>query len=291
MDSPDELPMPPVLHKLMPPSFGGEILPFLTDGMIRFAPPGAQNDPFECRVIDKTDYDVLISDAVDKRGKTLLSQKLPPKQFAQKFSILGTLKQQLKNEFVEGDRVGRQKLWDDIYANRDDKVGMLCLTENVLSSSMWSHYADRHRGVAIGFNAFELAKLGMTPAFTKLARVLYNSDPVTLDMTKDKRLGEGDPFLLKSPDWAHEREWRMLTIFNNLGPIKKVIGTDELGYPVTLVQLHTDLIQEIRLGCLASSNVEQKVIDFAKNAGRPIQIFRMRHSPKSFSLQEEPLKL
>lgn len=260
--------------------------------MIRFAPPGAQNDPFECRVIDKTDFDTLIRHAVDERGKTLLSQNLPPVKFAQKFSILGAFALNLRNEFVQGERIGRQKLWDDIYVNRDNKIGMLCLTENVLSSSMWSHYADRHRGVAIGFDAVKLANLGMTPAFTKLARVHYDSDPVTFDMTKDKPLGEGDPFLLKSPDWAHEREWRMLTIFNNLaGPIKKVIGKDDLGYPVTLVHLHTDLIQEIRLGCLASTDVEQKVIGFAKNSGRPIQVFRMSQSAKSFSLQEELLKL
>lgn len=285
--------IPAVLHKLMPASFpDGEILPFLSNGMIRFAPPGSQNDPFECRgFVDDTDYKVLIDRSISQKQKELESQRLEQRIFGAKKEVLRQLEKELKREFLEDDCPGRKEMWQKIIKGRDEKIGMLCLTANIKSSAMWSHYADRHRGVAIGLDAKELAKLGRQSApFTKLERVRYGRDVASFDMTREKPMGGFNPFIHKSEDWEYEKEWRILVSFAELRSKKKVLkNKDALGHVITLVKLGTHFIREIRLGCEASIEVENRVKLFARKSKTPIKVFRMRPAPRSYGIEEELL--
>ncbi len=87
-------------------------------------------------------------------------------------------------------------------------LGVWCLTPHPDRMLMWSHYADQHRGVCIGFDAEVLARrspvndLGHS-AFVPVRRVAY----------MDKRPDADDPdaIFVKSPEWRYEDEYRVVS--------------------------------------------------------------------------------
>lgn len=93
-------------------------------------------------------------------------------------------------------------------------IGMVCFSANVTDPVIWSHYADAHRGMAIGFE--------MQVPSPMVHEVKYQEDrPVLkfeeLEKLKEKkaltneflRLVIGDAFTRKAPSWAYEREYRI----------------------------------------------------------------------------------
>ena len=122
-----------------------------------------------------------------------------------------------------------QELLDSSAANTGFQEGMrtvcrhlrvFCATECDRNVLMWSHYADMHRGVVIGFNV---------ACFEEYARVKVEyperlpewADPV--EVTQSRIFGTPNPLLSRASemavtlmrtkhiDWAYEREWRFST--------------------------------------------------------------------------------
>ncbi len=87
----------------------------------------------------------------------------------------------------------------------DTDTGLLCFSEDWTSPVMWSHYAARHKGVALGFDVLR----------QRVEKVEYEPKRLLPD------LGESDePFGLteeiksrlqrtKCHEWQYEQEWRM----------------------------------------------------------------------------------
>ena len=95
----------------------------------------------------------------------------------------------------------RQKM-RDILKN----TGMLCLSAAIGSPAMWSHYADRHRGVAFEFEFSE-------PLPSTLSRVDYSVTRVPIPLTG---LGDSEAYKTfgealirrKASCWSYEEEYR-----------------------------------------------------------------------------------
>ncbi|HIJ80288.1 MAG TPA: DUF2971 domain-containing protein [Desulfuromonadales bacterium] len=87
------------------------------------------------------------------------------------------------------------------------EVGLLCFSATKTCPLIWSHYADRHRGIAIGFE--------YTADNGRLRHVSYpdtNERPIVdfsnpSDTSSDK--GQ-EIFLTKAKDWKYEEEYREL---------------------------------------------------------------------------------
>jgi hypothetical protein len=69
---------------------------------------------------------------------------------------------------------------------------------------LWSHYADKHRGVALGFDIAETAAKKVT--YTKDRPRLIGLQPTPQDIV---RLVAEELLLLKFNSWSYEREWRV----------------------------------------------------------------------------------
>jgi len=88
--------------------------------------------------------------------------------------------------------------------------GLICFSDNWKSPVMWAHYADKHKGVCLGF---DVPDTGPDPL---AGPVSYNPKRLqfVLDQTKD--LGGIDSDFLKAVlytkahEWSYEREWRAL---------------------------------------------------------------------------------
>lgn len=88
------------------------------------------------------------------------------------------------------------------------RLGVFCLTENINSVLMWSHYADNHRGIAVVLNTYaEPAKQGLPPFF----KVRYQEARPTLGglFAAEGIAGDVvDALLVKADFWEYEQEWR-----------------------------------------------------------------------------------
>lgn len=77
------------------------------------------------------------------------------------------------------------------------QFGLICFSEDWVNPLLWSHYADKHRGICLGFDVQE--------GF--LRRVSYVKDRPSLKLPLTK---EAADLLLwtKYRDWKYEEEWR-----------------------------------------------------------------------------------
>jgi len=86
----------------------------------------------------------------------------------------------------------------------DNAFLMGSLTANPLSTTMWSHYADSHKGICIEYNLSE------NPYIDKMVLpAIYTNTTLSCDDIHDNNFLQY-ALLLKSPDWEYEDEWRVI---------------------------------------------------------------------------------
>jgi len=108
---------------------------------------------------------------------------------------------------------------DEVLASDDayfrelyDSIGILCYCSSINDPVIWSHYADSHRGIALGF------EFKPTDGLLKVKYPKYDSrahlDGDDLDRLKKENYDEAllkvvsDAFTKKAKSWEYEREYR-----------------------------------------------------------------------------------
>src|SRR5262249_23664427 len=94
----------------------------------------------------------------------------------------------------------------------------LSLSEEALNTTMWSHYADSHRGFVIGFDEKHPYFAARNEFEFGLQKVTYANRRYMLDLQRaanDDDQAFIDDFvrnviLTKSDAWAYEKEWRLV---------------------------------------------------------------------------------
>jgi len=143
-------------------------------------------------------------------------------------------------------------------------VGVFCLSETGLSQSMWQNYAGRYSGVCVEYDfepyMFSCEQLSPFPVVyrergrSNLVGIVTNTFVLAL---LDEIFGKKDdgtlsylpisPFLVKSPDWSFEKEWRIVGT-----PSSRIVGPR---------------IASVILGSQADSEYSEKVIKMAEEGG------------------------
>jgi hypothetical protein len=77
------------------------------------------------------------------------------------------------------------------------RFGLICFCEDWYNPLPWSHYADKHRGMCLGFDVDDRC----------LRAVKYVEERPNLQMPLTKESAEGLLFT-KYRDWQYEKEWR-----------------------------------------------------------------------------------
>ncbi len=185
-------------------------------------------------------------------------QVLTPAQREQAEAILAS---EQGKRFMENQLVVAQQalppivdlIFNQLEANFDTVVndvispmGVFCVTEDARNQQMWAHYADQGRGFVVGFDAqhpFFYHCDGSTQRHL-LKKVIY-TDKHTENFWRNPYY----LFLVKSPGWAYEKEWRML---------KKFKDSDEAVLSVTpavhLWNVAPDMITSVHFGYKYSEN-------------------------------------
>lgn len=112
---------------------------------------------------------------------------------------------------------------DELKLKMKKNLKVICFSQEPLSTLMWAHYADYHRGFSL---MFETEKLRRAPVYTKngnkigktrLIKVDYSNTQPDLGPYFQIKMSEkdwekmvSDVIKIKSMDWLDENEWRII---------------------------------------------------------------------------------
>jgi hypothetical protein len=172
----------------------------LTNQRFHFSNPQNFNDPWDCCPwFDPTEVSDPSCRAKWVRFLEPLVQNLPPAE-QEALKTLGT-KWQENSDFLI------KTIWNMTASTQQilaEHWRIYCLTPHPDSTLMWSHYADKHKGICLEFDAGENA---IGSAF----QVVYkDSLPVLGAYSLSDSDAVAQILLNKSSDWAYEHEYRVL---------------------------------------------------------------------------------
>ncbi|MHC4427520.1 MAG: DUF2971 domain-containing protein [Planctomycetota bacterium] len=161
------------------------------------------------------------------------------------------------------------------------RLRVLCLSERDCSILMWSHYADQHRGVTLGFDSAAMENGFRRP----LEQVVYQDGPPRLFdpevWHRSMIFGldwEWEPtglelVLTKQTDWKYEREWRFATIASpgTLGDYEDIL------FP------RASLV-EILVGCRTDETQAAELQTLADVCNPEVRYFRMSIDASQFQV-------
>ncbi|MCZ4339905.1 DUF2971 domain-containing protein [Shewanella colwelliana] len=125
-------------------------------------------------------------------------------------------------------------LFREFWDSESKTMGILSLSEDPKSTTMWSHYGQNHTGICIGYDPVLLAPESPNGVVDWLRQVEYvaEKDIVRNSYLLFAKTGMGHShrstmelffkmLTTKSTDWAYEKEWRFL-LPNNGGKVFKL---------------------------------------------------------------------
>jgi hypothetical protein len=165
---------------------------------------------------------------------------------------------------------------------RKDILGrgrVLCLCDEPDSTLMWTHYADGHKGVAIGFDSRLLEEAWKIPA----EKVQYTGQPPDLiDATQWTRFvfgmgpapkwnRERDWVLYKHDSYAYEKEWRFCAIAKR--------GDTKLGQAFNLPD---GAVRKIVFGSRASEAERKPLLHLLAKTDPSAEIVNLQSAPSGY---------
>ena len=155
----------------------------------------------------------------------------------------------------------------------DKTNGIICFSSAWSNPLLWGHYADKHDGMALGFDIPDDQAL----------KVNYTSNRVSVDFdTKSRKVVNGSNVVdklirTKFTDWKYEDEYR---VFVNLDPERKEGG-------LHFVDFSSDLqLREVILGMRCELPI-QKVRQLLGSDAVSIKVIKAGMALRSFRLIED----
>ncbi|MDO8342658.1 MAG: DUF2971 domain-containing protein [Cellvibrio sp.] len=259
-----------------------DFLPKILNGeSLKFSCPFDFNDPFESR------YCYQIDDSKD--GGRFIHEKV--KRHISNPSKRITESQRIKNRF----KAPRSLEDDDVFNEVIRQVGVFCLSEVNDSILMWSHYANEHKGICIGFDTGK-------SMFQLAWQVKYQEEfPIILRPKDNEEILLNKSLLTKAGCWSYEKEWRIikrtLTLEEKNHSLRRGDLSDEDIRQLTNgrgpgdYSFPKEAIKEIYLGARIEAEQRIKVIQYVRDANLNIPVYEARRNSHSYSLGFDPIKL
>ena len=153
------------------------------------------------------------------------------------------------------------------------KTGLLCFSSNWHNPVQWSHYADRHRGLCLGFDISDAVAKPVsyrkTPLLFDLAR--FKEDPHYAQQFADRMVSS------KFSDWSYEEEVRL---YVRLEPKAEIDG-------FYFLEFSNDLkLSEVIVGP-ASTLTKHQLISALGDLARQVVVRKARMAFKSYRIVEQ----
>lgn len=223
----------------------------MPDGLkIKFTNPEKFNDPFDC-------HEGLISFTPTNNEDIKQYLNLNSQVLDRKHRRFATRQSNKKENTV---KFFRQK--KDIY-----KVS--CFSKNYNNPLMWSHYADKHAGVCIGYS------FPILPENFRVYNVTYRNNilPIDVEITEDSVMYYW--LTNKAIYWEYEEEVRAITT--------KSSGSD----PDNIIVVDKSWCKELIFGCnVKNRDINNAVKVIRKSGYKNITLKKMVLNHADFSLKE-----
>ena len=265
----------------------------LDDLSLKVTPPNELNDPFELTpcslefmtrqyLLDRAEHD-------PEHFRPAYNEWVKQEQRTESFStFLQALRQMSRKTYSNFLHLYRAALIEaDLTAVHEASQHMvvLCLSSVNDSIPMWSHYANHHKGIAIGLDTRDRCLRFGSP----LCKVEYRNRRVSLN-----RQGTSGPkarlqrviqmIRTKSRDWKYEQEYRFSYAKRDT---RRQIAQD--GQTIYLIPIWPSAIKEVILGCCMPQQDEQKVRHFLElRRFAHVRPLRARRHAKQFRLDIVP---
>lgn len=159
------------------------------------------------------------------------------------------------------------------------RMGITCLSETDDSLLMWAHYAKNHSGICVEYELLEFSsKLHFTPV-----PVVYSDERVSIhtleDLANDMLRLFIESLTSKSPEWAYEKEWR---IIRDDGACGEKWDTANKG-----ALLDAPCPKSITMGCMVRPDYEEGIHKYCKE--NRINLYKMEKSRKNYRLQKKTI--
>lgn len=221
---------------------------------LRVSQPSSLNDPFELNPI---------FDDYPKAEKTKIKSTIEKirTQFKESPDIDKIIEEIEKKKFKE--------LSELAFKVADENNGIISLSKNGYSPTMWAYYTDNNKGFLV-----ELKKEFSIALEGKLKPVKYEEFRPR-NMYGDDLI---ESSYIKGDHWSHEQEWRMVVRTTD----KDYTNTHE-GLPVYLEKISLRFVSRIVLGLKMDGKMKQKIIDWSDQLNHPIPIYQAFVCSKSYS--------
>jgi hypothetical protein len=228
---------------------------------IRFTQPAALNDPFEALWLFDEDL----------RNETIKTTKL---FFKLKFG------RDMNDDELEELPAKIDETLLNVPKFFSEEIGFLSLSKEKNISLMWSHYADEHRGIVIGFDSDIFPKDLHDVSYTYI-RPTYIQPEIE---------GTGWKQLLtllttKSEHWSYEKEVRSFSRLENAASVPMKIRN----YDVCLFSFPPESIKEVIFGWHTPLNERQEIQELAADKYPHAKLFEAKSSSSNFDLDILPL--
>ena len=241
-----------------------ERIDILENSSIRFTQYFNQNDPYECS-----------------------------------FALLPLERE--KEQAIEDDYAAEKAELEVQFRKRYFQFGMLCLTKNPKNILMWSHYADNHRGMVLGFdtnhtffNSEEVIRDFHNQLEDKIPIQGFGTVKAIEYLKSRKQVAYGDEYSLydilftKSHHWEYEKEYRILKNIFNVTPAREF----DSGEKIYLLEFPKECLKEVIFGLNVDESLKTKVKRISKSeyySDIILQQAKLKHL--DFGIELEPVKI
>jgi hypothetical protein len=227
--------------------------------LVRFTQPSQFNDPFDCRPrikgYENPHYinEILQKEAAQCRNTRHFDTLSVEQRERAEGLIRDALKQKAEEHSLNPGKL-EEELLTSMNRRLSETIGIICLSERPDSVLMWSHYADQHRGFAVGFDTdtdFFAKRHYEPPEIGELRKVTYSTSRPTVVVPTTDASPDVDMFFTKNCEWTYEREWRMLRLLKDGHPQPKA--------GIYLFPIPSDSICELIFGSRAAELQEESL--------------------------------
>lgn len=252
----------------------------LTDNEIFLPSPKRFNDPFDSTIpvrYDQGSREEIINHWVSHLKITRPGLS-PQEMEAEATRLFESGRFRTPQSMEDIARISRERVYGT--------VGVFSLTANYENILLWSHYADKHRGFCIGFDARKLYLFCINYLKNLESRSLRGNQSIIF---RDVRYTRNYPFinayrtelnertltqlLTKSIDWEYEHEYRIVWFY---GPDMKLI-------------IDNDIVNKVILGCQMDKRGQEEMISVLRKRSDRIPLFRAKKKIDSFRLDFEEI--
>lgn len=261
----------PVFYKYLPVDRKS----YLSDALLRFTPPSALNDPYECLPGVTDEYESEGAEQFNDSFsgvKTLLNHlTLNGLDRKERRKVIRIREKEVKKIVRENSTTINDFFLKHVRAKVNIITGILSLSKRWDSSLMWSHYADSHHGFCVGFKEdhewFSDYLLGPV-------KYLKNRPLLKSNSSEAENFAY---YYIKSQDWEYEQEVRVIS---TLDKAARIVASDP--YDISLFEVPHEAISEIILGlhCTEDLLLLAKQLSESYN----IAIYKTMLSKQSFDL-------